>query len=332
MKKFLNLKNGLILLHVLFAIIGLLIYRSNYKVSEELLTQRTLNKQIIIAKIGSQSVENLLKAMANQLSSFVFSFAKIDENLSFDKDAARAEFASYIERASLPITGIALYDEAGKLIIIENREHVYTGENLNFSDHDFIDWAKKAANKNKVFISDPYTAQSGSAVGKIIMVLAEPIYFGNRYKGTLAIRILVDNFRKAFIDPLVSETDENSFILDINGQVISGKNTFFDKTLYNEFFNQLSGAIKNNKIQNSLMFTSKAEKSKILLAGVNRIDVPNTERDLYMVVVSSKDEITSSLTPLRKYGFIWLGFGVLTTIIGGFFVMFLGRSDENALK
>ncbi len=324
--KFSYLKNSLILIHILFAVIGLLIYRFNYKLSEDLLIQKTLNKQIIVAKAGSLAVESLLKSVENQLSSFVFSFAKIDENLSIDKNATRAEFISYIERASLPITGIALYDDKGKLVIIENREHINTGENQDFSQYDFIEWSRNPIDKNKVFITNPYTAQSGSVIGKKIMVLAEPIYFSNRYKGALAIRVLVDDFRKAFVNPLVSEADESSFILDTNGSVITGKNIAFSKTLYSEFIKNLSSEIGKNKTQNNWSFQNSLSNSNTLLVGVSKIDVPDTDRDLYMVVVSSKDEIISSLSGLRKYGFVWLSFGVLTTIAGGFFVMFLKAS------
>lgn len=331
-------RNTLILSHILFAVMGLFIYLFNYKLSENLLVQRTLSKQEIVAKAGSLAVENLLSSIGNQLSSFVFSFAKIDEASQIDKNTTRAQFLSYIGKASPPISGIALYDEGGKLIIIENRGHIYIGENQDFSSYDFIQWSKNPINRNKVFISDPYTAQAGSAVGKAIMVLAEPIYFGKIYKGTLAIRILVDDFGKAFINPLVSEVDEDSFILDNSGKVLSGKNALLNKNLldyaekqkwskYKDFINKLNNAFKHNETQATWVFQNPGDNPKEFIVGISKIDVPNTDRDLYMVVSSSKEEIISSLSWLRRYGIVWLSFGVLTSIMGGFLMFYLKSSD-----
>ncbi len=329
-----NFRNILIVLHIIFAAAGFYIYLYNYQLSENLLVQKTLSKQEVVAKAGSLAVENLIKSAVTELSSFVFTFAKVDENSVINKGATRTAFLDYMSKASVPINEIAVYDESGKLLVIENRENLHTGENQNFSDRDFIQWSKDPSNKNKLFISDPYLAKAGASLGKTIIVLAEPIYFGSKFKGTLAIRILVDDFKKAFIDPLVADMDEDSFIIDTSGVLLAGKPNLQNQNLfvyaqnkkwsqYNDFITNLKVATKQSQTQTSWVFQNPGEDPKILLAGISKIDVPNTDRDLYLVVVSSKDNVTSSLTWLRRYGFIWLGFGVLTTIAGGVAVIFL---------
>ncbi len=331
-------KNGLILLHILFAIVGLYIYLFNYRLSENLLIQKTLNKQFILAKAGSSSVENLLKNVQNQLSSFIFSFARINESSQIDKDATRAEFIGYMQRAQLPVNGIALYDEKGTLTIIENRQDIRIGENQDFSQTAFIKWSKNPVNKDKTFISTPYVGTAGASIGKIIIIIAEPIYFGNAYKGTLAIRLLVNDFTNAFISPLISSSDEDTFVLDRHGVVIAGNKNLINQNLFTyaqqqnwslhkDFTNKLKLALRTDSIQTTWTFQNPKEKSKLLLVGVSKIDIPNTDKDLYMIVTTSKEGITTSLRPLLGYGLVWLGFGVFTTILGGLIVILLRTSE-----
>ena len=145
-KKHLILKNVLIFLHILFAIVGLYAYLALYNFSENLLIQKTLNKQLILAKTGSLAVENLIKNVQSELSSFVFSFAKTDESDTIDKDTTRAAFASYMQRSQLPVSGIALFDENGTVAILENRSHIRLGEGEDFSHAEFIKWSKNLNN------------------------------------------------------------------------------------------------------------------------------------------------------------------------------------------
>lgn len=327
-------KNSLIVLHIFFAIIGFSIFLFNYNLSEKLLMQRTLSKQLILAKSGSSSVENLLKNTQNQLSSFVFSFAKVNESAQIDIDVTRTEFIAYMKRSQLPINGIALYDENGILSIIENKQDIRVGENQDFSRAEFIKWSKNPLNKTKVFVSTPYIGTAGASVGKIILVVAKPVYFGNKYKGTLAIRILIDDLRREFITPLTNDPDEDSFIVNSNGIFIAGLPSLINKDLYvyakeqkwnqsQDFSQKLRAALRNNMTQTTWVFLNPKEKPKESLVGISKIDLPDTDNDLFMIITTPKDGIISALYPIRIYAFTWLGFGILTTIIGGIIVMLL---------
>lgn len=337
MKKYIKktkVRNLLIVLHILFVFFGFLLYLANYGVSESLLVQKTLNKQLILAKAGSSSAENLFLNLENQLSSFVFSFTTISEDALINRDATRAEFISYMKRAQLPINGIALYDEGGKLLIIENRKSIHVGENKDFSKAPFIKWSQAPENKGKIFVSTPYIGTTGASVGKVILIVAKPVYFGNRYKGTLTIRLLVDDFSRAFVEPLASDADEDSFIVNKQGVLIAGRASLVNTNLYlyaqkqrwnhyREFTQKFSRALIDNTTQTSWTFQNPNEKSRVVLVGVSKIDLPETNVDLYMVVTTSKEGATSLLSPLRGYGVVWLGIGLLTTTVGGLMVMML---------
>ena len=329
----------LILFHVAFAFVGFYLYLSNYRLSERLLIQKTLNKQLILAKAGAASTENLLRDVENQLSAFVFSFsANIDEFSQIDKEATRHEFISYMQRSSDPVNGIALFDEKGKLSIIENRQDLRTGESQDFSHSEFITWSKIPENKNKVFVGGPYIGTAGASVGKIILVVAKPMYSGERFKGTLAIRILVDDFVRAFISPLAFDQGADSFILDSNGVMIAGKKSLLNKNLfiyaqkqkwphYQEFIQTLTSTIEGSTEQTTWTFQYPHGDSKLLLVGISKINLPDSPKDLYLVVTTSQDSTLSSLRPFQGYGVLWLGFGVLTTTLGGLTVMLLKSSE-----
>ncbi len=331
-KRKLLFKNSLIFLHLIFAIVGLYTYLSAYHYAENLLIQRTLNKQVILAKAGSTAVESLLKNVQSDLNSFIFSFDKTTGNELIDTDATRAEFRNYLQRAQLPVNGIALFDEKGKVSILENREHVREGEGEDFSKAQFIKWSQDPQNKGKVFVSTPLMGVIGSSKGKIIYNMVEPIYFGNKFKGTLAIRLRVEDFTKAFITPLIADTSEDVFILNSSGVVIAGRDSILNSNLfayakskkwpgYNNFINQLDLALKQKETQAAWTIQLPNDTPKEMLVGISKIDIPDTNNDLYMKVAISKTNVLESLSGLRKYGYIWLTIGVLTTIIGSFVIV-----------
>ena len=332
MKKRRLFKNSLIFLHILFAIVGLYTYLSAYRLAENLLIQRALNKQLVLAKAGSLAVEGLLKSVQSELKAFVFSFDKSSESDIIDKDSTRAEFINYMQRAQMPINGIALFDENDKVSILENRQHIREGEGEDFSKAQFIKWSKNPENRGKVFISTPLIGTVGSSKGRIIYNVVEPLYFGNKFKGTLAIRLRVEDFTKTFVTPLFSDSTEDVFIVNTKGVVIAGKDSMLNKNLfdfansekwdkYQDYLNKLTLALK--KTEMTTTWTSKLpnEKPREMLVGISKIDIPETDQDLYMKVATPKEGVLDSLGGLRKYGYFWLGFGVLTTIIGSLLII-----------
>lgn len=331
-KRRLLFKNSLIFLHIIFAIVGLYTYLSAYKYAENLLIQRTLSKQLILAKAGSAAVEDLLKSVQSDLNSFIFSFDKKTGNEIIDQEVTRAEFRNYMQKAQLPVNGIALFDEAGKVSILGNREHIREGEGEDFAKAQFIKWSQDPKNKGKVFISTPVMGIVGSSKGKIIYNIVEPIYFGNKFKGTLAIRLRVEDFTKAFVMPLIADNSEEVYILNTSGVVIAGKDSILNNNLftyakskkwngYSNFIEQLSSALKKTETQTDWTIQLPNEPSKEMFVGISKIDIPNTSDDLYMNVATSKTVALESLSGLKKYGYIWLTIGILTTIVGSLIVI-----------
>lgn len=333
-KNRLFLRNLLIILHILFAAIGFYLYLSNYYFSENILIQKSLTKELILAKSGSSGVENLFKSVQNELSSLIFSFVKESGNSPIDLNVTRVEFAAYIQRSQPPINGIAMYDEKGKMVILENREHIREGEGQSFSQTAYIKWSQEPTNRNKIYISTPYIGTTGSSKGKIIILVVMPIYIGDTFRGTLAVKIKINDFRTAFITPLSSDGAEDSFVLNTKGVYLAGKDSLLNLDLFayarqknwgksSDFRKKLQGALNTHTTQTEWVFQSPGENPKDLLVGISLIDIPNSDQDLYLVVTSTKDNVLSSLKPLRKFGYAWLGFGLLTTIISSIIVIYL---------
>lgn len=329
-----HIKNILIVLHIFSAIFAFYTYFATYKLSESLLVSKITNRQLIMAKSGSTALENLQKNIQNQLFSFKFSFAKIADDSSIDISGTRAAFSSFIQRSSPPVGEIALYDSMGKLLIIENRRYNHTGENTDFSGSEFFKWSKNPLNRDKVYFSTPYKSISGATIGRNILILASPVYFGATYKGTLSIRLLIDDFQNAFITPITLDNKVDSFIIDKDFVVLAGNEGLLNQNLaayaakekwpgYQNFTNELKKGITSNITQTTWNFKNPQEKTRTLLVGISKIDIPNTDKDLFLVVTSSKQDITSLLRPLRLFGIAWLGFGVITTTIGGLILIFL---------
>jgi len=330
-----QLKNYIIFLHIVFAIIGIYIFFYNYSLSESLLVQKTFSQQAILSRSGANSIKDFFQNVENQLFSFGVSLEKTDESSPIDRTGVRLAFQAFFQKSTSPINEIALYDETGKLLVIENRERITTGEGQDFSDRDFIIWSKNSLNSNKVFIASSYTAKAGSSVGKNIIVFASPFYFGTKYKGTMTIRVLLDKFQAAFINPLNPGIDENAFIVDTDGYLRAGQENLINKNLisyanetkwenYQDFLNKFQQSIKKNDIQTAWDFQNPKEKSpKTLLVSVSRIDVPNTDKDLSLIITIPKDSVSSSISNLRYFGTAWLGLGLFTTILGSIVIIML---------
>lgn len=311
-------------------------YLVNYSLAENLLIQNYLLKEQTIAKAGSLSIEDLLTTVQNELNSFVFSFTQVNDYAPIDIEATRQGFKDYISKAQLPINGIAYYDQTGKLVVIEDKQHLHIGEGQDFSNTSYIQWAENPANKNTLYISTPYISVVGGSVGKTIIIVLKPIYFGNIYKGALGVRILLGDLEKAFVAPLISSAEENSFIIDSNGVVIASQANLLNKNLftyakkqrwerYTDFTTLLTTALRKNDTKTLWFFQNPSDTSKEYLAGISRIDIPNTDKDLFLVVSSPKENITSLLRWFRDYGYIWLGFSVIVTIIESSIIIFLQK-------
>lgn len=333
MKRY-HIKNILIVLHVFSAIFAFYTYFATYKLSENLLVGKITNRQLIMAKSGSTALENLQKNIQNQLFSFKFSFAKIADDSSIDISGTRTAFASFIQKSVSPVGEIALYDSVGKLLVIENRLQTHTGENTDFSGSGFIKWSKNPVNRDKIYFSTPYKSISGATIGRNILILASPIYFGTTYKGTLSIRLLIDDFQNAFITPITLDNKVDSFIINKDFVVLAGNEGLLNQNLltyaakekwpgYQNFTAELKKGITGNITQTKWNFKNPKEKTRTLLVGISKIDIPNTDKDLFLVVTSAKQDITSLLHPLRLFGVAWLGLGVVTTTIGGLILIFL---------
>ena len=332
---------AILFIHIFFSILGFYNFFFNYDLSAQLLIQKTVDRQVTIARSGSTSIENYIKSLQNQLDSFVFSFQKVNENDVIDKVETRRQFEAYIQKTTKPSSGIALYDDTGKLLVIQNTQKITTGENEDFSDYDFIQWSKDPVSKGKTFIANPYTARAGASKGKIIMVVATPVYFGNKYKGTLAIRFLVGQFKDAFITPLSTELDEDSFIVDTNGVLITGDDKLINQNLISyakqtkwdgsdDFVDKLSLALKKTEARTEWKFQHPDQKNKNYLVAIRKIDIPNTDKDLFLVATTPKDDITKSLIPLRSYGSVWLFISILITFIGGLLFIFLRTVSKHS--
>lgn len=332
---------AILFIHIFFSVLGFYNFFFNYDLSAQLLTQTTIDRQVTIARSGATSIENYIKSLQSQLDSFVFSFQKVTEADVIDKVETRRQFTAYIQKTSKPSSGIALYDEGGKLLIIENSQKITAGENEDYSDYDFIQWSKDPSSKGKTFIANPYVARAGASKGKTIMVVATPLYFGNRYKGTLAIRFLVAQFKDAFINPLSTELDEDSFIVDTNGTLITGDDRLINQNLISyakqtkwdgadDFVTKLNLSLKKGEARTEWKFQHPDQKNKNYLVAIRKIDIPNTDKDLFLVATTPKEDITKSLSPLRSYGSVWLFISVLITLIGGLLFIFLRTLSKQA--
>ncbi len=319
---------GILIFHLVLSIIGAYNYLYNFNIAEKYLLIYTSDKQQVTAKSASHSIENYINSTINQLHSLVFSFTEIDENSRVDTDLTRKEFATYIKENKGPISEIAFYNEKGDLKILENAAHNKEGESHNFSQSEFFLWSKDPKNTNKVYISTPFTGKIGTSKDKVIMIIASPVYFGSQFKGTVSIRFFLQDFSNSFVYPLSTKLYENALIVNSDGLVITGNSYFVNKNLIDyaknknwkqskAFINTFKGVLKKDRSDVTWVFQYPKDVPRNYLVSSSKIDIPNTDRDLYLIISSSRNEALKPISTLRYYGSLGIWASMAITFIGG---------------
>ena len=332
---------GILLFHLILSVVGLLSYLSNFSNAEKYLLIYTSEKQQVTAKSATISIENYINSTRNQLRSLVFNFAKIDENTSVDLNVTRNEFVSFISANKGLVSEIAFYDDQGNLKILENAIHNKEGEGQNFNKTEFFLWSKDPKNANRIFISSPFTGKIGSSKNKVLMIIATPVYFGSRFKGTVSIRFLLQDFSNAYIYPLSTNLFDSALIVNSDGQIIAGNTYFVNKNLISyaksknwkqskAFIKTFQNILKKDKADVTWVFQYPKDVPRTYLVSSSKIDIPNTDRDLYLIVSSARSEALKPVSNLRYYGSLGIWVSLAITFIGG--ALYIGIREFSLRK
>lgn len=317
---------GILLIQTILSIWGLVNFLNDFKQTQTNLTQDTFAKQDIIVRAGALALEHFIYSIQDQLDLFVFSFAKTTPSSPIDLAGTQKEFFNFINRSAPPIAEIALYDENGKLIILENRQQNFTGVNEHFSDQDFIRWSKDPNSKGLTYITSPYISKAGWIKGSSIIAIATPLYFGNRFKGTVAIRILAKEFQSTFIETLSPLIEDSSFISDKEGTVISGDNRILALNLidyakasrwpgYEDFIQKYNQTLSSDRQNITWAFKYPLQNQDTYLVSSAKIDIPNTDKDLYLIVATSQKKFEQSVAPIKYYTSFWIWLIIIITFM-----------------
>ncbi len=334
----LDVQVAILCFHVAFGIFGIYNYFANYTLSTHLLVQQSQDREYVLERSGANSIEYFIKNIQQQL----LILAKNESVSSIQVSAMEPILKNFVDNALSPVSGIARYNQSGKLIAIENRQRIKTGQNEDYSDYEFIQWSKDPENRSKIFISYPYVARAGASKGKIILVIATPCYNSNTYTGTLAVRFTLEEFQKTFLDPIITKED-SVFIVDGKGIVVTGNKALLNKNLFDyakaqqwtgwqDFVKKFTLVIHSDEYKSSWSFKNPGQKTKEFLIASNRIDVTHAQRDLFLVVLIPADSINRSLDPLHWYGSFWLGASILFTISAGILFLSVQKLARGKIK
>lgn len=321
---------AILALQVAFSLLGLYNFFFNFNLSKDFLLKQSLEAQIVLTRSGARSIETYMRNSINQL----LFLEKNDILDSPDYEKIRPVFRQFADNSDNSIADIARYDANGKLVIIENKQRIYFGEKEDFSDKNFIKWSKTAL-ENQIFITPTYIAQAGSAKGKAIIVVATPSYFSHKYSGTITIRFILNEFKKIFIDPL-GNVDEETMVIDSGGKLLIGKESLINQNLLKygqktnwknskDFVNKFKRIFSSNEGKETWFFQYPGESPKELLITYSKIDIPNTDKDLYLIITRNKPNVTSPIRPFFAYGTYWLGGGILLSFLIGLSLLFIKR-------
>lgn len=312
-KSFWILQIALLILNVVLAYNFYRVFSGNLEQSSSLLSSQVKFRELLIARASAKSTEKL--------------FQNLESQLLFQSQLNRDDFLKkYLASLDPAVRQIALFDNQGKLRLLADRK-IENKTNVASLSAEAVSWSQAPTNKNRIYISSPFPIYLASFQGDKTIFMATPIYESS-HSGTLAYIVSLSDLQNNFINPLGQPQYEQSIILDSRGVVVAGDANLINKNLfsyareekwsnYRDFLNKLHAVITKPEFQTTWTFKTNPKTVRNFLVSSNKIDVPNTDRDLYLVIIYPQSNLARVLEPLSSFGSRWLAPGLAIALISG---------------
>lgn len=298
---FYNTKRGVIKIAflIVFVILGslaLFVYLSHWDISEKIISSESENRQLVLARSAADSMEIFIRYLESHLTTL----NKVDSVASLNEKESRPILEEFIDEfADTPLVGIAQFDKSGKAKVIANRSRMRTGEGGDFSDRPYFMWAKDLSNRDKKYLGDPFMSRAGISSGKMVISLATPVYYKDKFNGAIAMIVSFDDFSEKFIQPARIYKFGHVFIFDPEGKIIAGDNELLGE-------NVLEYA-RNTKWDGWQDFVSKFEVMKLSKEGKTTWAYKHPTKDTedtivayHKITIGSRELILAICSPKEK--------------------------------
>lgn len=251
--------------------------------------------QLLIAETASKGISSFFK---DYQASMIF-LSQIKDIIEFNSDT-HSLLENFYQKNSDYIEAITRVDSIGKILYTFPEDKTLIGKDISNQKH-----VQQVIETKKPVVSDVFL----SVQGFYAIAMHVPIFYNDRYVGSLAILISIDQLGKLYLEKIKLKGTGNAWLLSENGIEIfcpverHTGNSYLTNTKYNESAVKFNDVIKkkstgNYKSVHEIKITKKGEAFVEKYMVFYRIPIGNT---YWTIVMSYKeDDIYDSLTILRN--------------------------------
>lgn len=182
----------------------------NEKEGEKQMVERLKSRELVVARAGAMSISDFLESRKEKL----LLLSMVESIQAQEEERGREVIRQFIdETKDKPLSGIARVDKEGKIVWSENADRIKVEENVDISDRSYFLWTQKQGKKGEVFISEPMAARSGIYKGKLVVVMATPVFYQDQFNGLVFIAFPVEALTERYVLPLTILSRFESMII-----------------------------------------------------------------------------------------------------------------------
>lgn len=204
----------LVITSALFVIATCLIYLMSAKNTEDLLAEQMLHRETVLVRAGSQTIKEYFKYLEDRL----LFMAALEKIVMPEAKQTHTILAESKNTLSSTVSDIVRIDKTGAVIACSSIENC---GDASVEDREYFSWAENPSNKGKVYYSDILVNKVGSGKGERVVVMATPVYLGDKFDGVLSIIISLDKFADDYVLNLKITEGSRPFLLSDTGVILA---------------------------------------------------------------------------------------------------------------
>lgn len=197
---------------------GILFYWLASARAERVMVERVKVQEQTLARAGALAIDEFFRARKTKL----LLLAEFEVIKAGREKEGREKLRLMVEQLKDgPLASVARVSQDGKSLWLDNIKHEKMEEKIDVTDRDYFLWAKEQKKPGGVFVSQPIIARSGPAKGKLVIVMASPVFYQEEFNGLVFISFPLSDLTQKYIAPLPFSPRAKSLVIASDGTIVA---------------------------------------------------------------------------------------------------------------
>ena len=307
------------------------IYWFSSRFWEENLFHQVERRQVVLARAGAIGLENFFKDRAAEIASLAKNPAvqRLEETIGHE---ALLETVTHLGDKDDLIRDVARIDKTGRVVWAAQVGNILveTGSVI-VADRPYFLWARDEAIEGQVMVSEPLEARGGPNAGRLVVILATPVFNNGDFNGILTFNIETKGLLEKYLEPLIpSIVKTEAVVITTQGEIVGGTvergagmhiRDGVGEDHYAEFAKKVLSGREGTWVHECHFFLQDNNETETRISSYSPTVMPGFR---WVVLISTPYEVIEELVrPLRlieMVGFTIGIIGILTAMIIGIFL------------